>query len=126
MSTLKVNTVQDAAGGNGMLISSINEGRAKSWLNMNGTGTIAIRDSFGISSLTDVGTGQYNGNFATPKANANFVAVASAGTITASYSVSIARTNSTTALYQMIIVTIGTTPTLTDIDCIFSEVLGDE
>ena len=32
---------------------------AKAWVNLNGTGTIAIRDSYGVSSITDDGTGQY-------------------------------------------------------------------
>ena len=34
-------------------------GSLKSWLNMNGTSTIAINDSFNIASVTDNGTGSY-------------------------------------------------------------------
>lgn len=37
-------------------------GVAATWVNLNGTGTVAIRDSQNVSSLTDVGTGQYNVN----------------------------------------------------------------
>ena len=38
-------------------------GSAKSWVNFNGTGTIAARDSLNLSSLTDNGTGQYQVNY---------------------------------------------------------------
>jgi len=36
----------------------------KAWVNFNGTGTVAIRNSFNVSSITDNGTGDYNVNFA--------------------------------------------------------------
>lgn len=39
------------------------EGIAKSWVNFDGTGTIAARDSLNVSSLTDNGTGDYTVNF---------------------------------------------------------------
>jgi hypothetical protein len=55
-------------------------GIAKAWVNFNGTGTIAIRDSFNVSSLTDNGTGNYTVNFTTAMPNANYSSVASGGT----------------------------------------------
>lgn len=42
------------------------------WVNFDGTGTVAIRDSFNVSSITDNGTGDYTVNFATPMANTNY------------------------------------------------------
>ena len=33
---------------------------AKAWCNFNGSGTVAIRDSFNVSSITDNGTGIYS------------------------------------------------------------------
>jgi hypothetical protein len=36
---------------------------AKAWVNFNGTGTVAIRDSYNVSSITDLGTGNYRVNF---------------------------------------------------------------
>jgi hypothetical protein len=39
------------------------EGSAKTWVNFNGTGTIATRTSFNVSSLTDNGTGDYTVTF---------------------------------------------------------------
>lgn len=47
-------------------------GAAKVWIKMNGTGTIAINDSFGVSSIDDLGTGYYRINFSTAFANANY------------------------------------------------------
>jgi len=38
------------------------EGSAKEWINLNGTGTIAVRDSFNVASITDNGTGIYRVN----------------------------------------------------------------
>lgn len=40
-------------------------GHPKNWVNFNGTGTIAIRSDYGVSSLTDNGTGDYAVNFDT-------------------------------------------------------------
>jgi hypothetical protein len=52
-------------------------GIAKAWVNFNGTGTVAIRDSFNVSSITDNGTGDYTVNFTTAMPNANYSAVLS-------------------------------------------------
>jgi len=46
---------------------------AKAWVNFNGTGTVAITDSYIVSSITDLGTGQYLVNFSTARSNANYV-----------------------------------------------------
>ena len=50
----------------------------KAWINFNGTGTIAIRDSFNVSSITDNDTGEYTVNFQNAFANTNYCAVAGA------------------------------------------------
>jgi len=47
-------------------------GIAKAWVNFNGTGTVALRDSFNVSSITDNGTGDYTVNFTTALPNANY------------------------------------------------------
>jgi hypothetical protein len=51
-------------------------GICKAWVNFNGSGTVAIRDSFNVSSITDNGTGDYTVNFTTAMPNTNY-AVAS-------------------------------------------------
>lgn len=48
---------------------------AKAWVNFNGTGTVAIRDSYNVSSITDNATGQYYVNFSTPMNNTNYAVV---------------------------------------------------
>lgn len=44
----------------------------RAWVNFNGTGTIAIRDSGNVSSITDNGTGDYTVNFAINMPDANY------------------------------------------------------
>jgi hypothetical protein len=51
----------------------VTNGSAKAWLNMNGTGTIAIRDSFNLSGLVDDGTGAYSFNLTNAFASSNYV-----------------------------------------------------
>jgi hypothetical protein len=46
---------------------------AKAWVNFNGQGTVAIRDSYNVTSITDLGTGQYLVNFSTAMNNTNYV-----------------------------------------------------
>ena len=50
---------------------------AKAWVNFNGTGTVAIRDSYNVSSITDNGTGNYTVNYSTAFSNANYCVNAS-------------------------------------------------
>ena len=50
----------------------------KSWVDFNGTGTVAIRSSFNVSSITDNGTGDYTVNFTTAMPNANYAAIGNA------------------------------------------------
>ena len=64
MSTIKVNTIQNTSG--------VEVYTAKAWVNFNGTGTVAIRASGNVSSITDNGTGDYTVNFATAMADTNY------------------------------------------------------
>jgi len=45
---------------------------ARAWVNFNGTGTVAIRASGNVSSITDNGTGDYTVNFTTAMSDANY------------------------------------------------------
>lgn len=51
---------------------------ARAWVNFNGTGTVAIRASGNVSSITDNGTGDYTVNFTNAMPDANYSAVGSA------------------------------------------------
>lgn len=55
----------DTAGGNAV----------KAWVNFNGTGTVAIRASYNVTSITDNGTGDYTVNFTNAMTDANYSAV---------------------------------------------------
>ena len=86
MSTLKVNTIQDASGGNSSTAEQIAVGRAKAWVNFNGFFATSpfteanggIRNSFNVSSVTDNGTGDYTVTFSNAMPNANYLITASA------------------------------------------------
>ena len=70
MSTLKVNTIQTTSG--------VEVYTCKAWVNFNGTGTVAIRGSGNVSSITDNGTGDYTVNWTTSFGNTNYAVVGSA------------------------------------------------
>ena len=75
MSTIKVNNLQNASGGSNSTPEEIQQGRAKAWVNFNGSGTVAIRDDYNISSVTDNGTGDYTINISNAMSNANYAYV---------------------------------------------------
>jgi len=60
------------------LLKITSDGRGKSqftiaaWVNFNGTGTVAIRDSHNVSSMGDWGTGQYGIYFTSGFSNSNY------------------------------------------------------
>lgn len=51
----------------------------RAWVNFNGTGTVAIRASGNVSSITDNGTGDYTVNFTTSMPDANYAVVCQVG-----------------------------------------------
>jgi len=50
----------------------------RAWVNWNGTGTVAIRGSGNVSSITDDGTGSYTINFSTAMPDVNYAAIGGA------------------------------------------------
>jgi len=50
------------------------EGTATAWVNFNGVGTVAIRNSHNVSSITDTGTGRYDINYGMTMANDTYIA----------------------------------------------------
>ena len=61
--------------GEGSAQTSIQQGLAKAWVNFNGSGTIAARDSFNHSGLTDVSQGNYTVTMASAMGNVNYSCV---------------------------------------------------
>jgi hypothetical protein len=58
-------TIQDT---NGTQIGTF----CRAWVNFNGTGTVAIRASFNVTSITDNGTADYTVNFTTAMSDTNY------------------------------------------------------
>jgi len=70
MSTLNVSNITDGTDTVGT--SYVVNGSAKAWVNFNGTGTIAARDSFNVASLTDNGLSDHTVNWSSSLGNANY------------------------------------------------------
>jgi hypothetical protein len=51
----------------------------KAWVNFNGTGTVAIRAGYNVSSITDNGVGIYAVNFTTAMPDANYSGLVTGG-----------------------------------------------
>ena len=71
-------TLETGAGAD-IATSYVVNGSAKAWINLNGTGTIATRDSLNISGTTDTATGKYSASFSTSMGSINYTAVGSVG-----------------------------------------------
>ena len=83
MSTLKVATIQDTSGNNSSTPNEVAQGRAKAWVNFDGTGSVSIDDSFNVSSITDNSTGNYTINFTNAMSNAEYAVTGSVETTNA-------------------------------------------
>ena len=70
MSEIRATTISDTAGTGPITLTG--QSAAKGWVNFQGSGTVAVRDSFNTSSITDGGTGAYSNNFTNSLANANY------------------------------------------------------
>lgn len=57
----------------------------RAWVNFNGSGTVAIRTSFNVSSITDNGVGDYTVNFTNAIQDVNYSVVATATNSQAAY-----------------------------------------
>ena len=80
MSTLSTANITSKAANTPPVIKDVNGTECgtfcRAWVNFDGIGTVTIRDSFNVSSITDNGTGAYSVNFSTAMPNANYCAVA--------------------------------------------------
>ncbi len=62
----------------------------RAWVNFNGTGTVSIRGSGNVSSITDNGTGNYRVNLSTAMPDTNYTAVGSSRIVVGSRTVCLA------------------------------------
>ena len=70
VATLLTSAVINSEGG--AVTTNIAQGLAKAWVNLNGTGTAALRDSYNVSGITDNGAGDYTTTWATAMSNGNY------------------------------------------------------
>jgi len=64
-------------GEGGLTTTNLQQGLAKTWINLNGNGTIATRDSLNISGIVDGGTGLYDVSVSSNMSNDDYAAKAS-------------------------------------------------
>jgi len=88
MSQLNVDTIKNAAGTHERFPCT-------AWVQFNGVGTVAIRDSGNVSSITDGGVGTYAVSFATALDNSDFSLIGTTHNLISDQSEVIARTTST-------------------------------
>ena len=130
-SILRVNTLTDASSNNSTPMATVNQGTAKVWINFNGAGTIAARDSFNVASLTDEGVGAYQTNLTTSLDNTNYAVTGSAGSSgtatgcwhTTGFNVNTYNTSNTTSSFHQQIY--YTTSNVADVEFVYSAILGD-
>jgi hypothetical protein len=79
MSTLRLTTISNLGGTASVPSETVINGSAKAWVNFNGTGTVAIRASFNVTSITDNGVGDYTVNFTNAMTDSNFAISGIAG-----------------------------------------------
>ena len=89
MSTIKTNTLTGTTSAGSIVVTGeggstttyLQQGLVKAWINLNGTGTIATRDSFNSASITDNGTGEYIDTFTNPMVNTTYSVSGESGTL---------------------------------------------
>ena len=68
-----------AIAGEGTATTNLQQGLAKAWFRVNGTGTPAFTDNFNGSSVTDNGTGDYTVTVTNNMGNASYVSATEVG-----------------------------------------------
>ena len=71
MSEIRATTISDTTGTGPVTLTG--QYAPRGWVNFNGSGTIAARDSFNLSSLTDSGTGTFQINHSSGFADTNYM-----------------------------------------------------
>jgi len=99
----------------------------RAWVNFNGTGTVAIRASFNVSSITDNGTGNYTVNFTNAMPDINYsisgaAKVDSTGAFNNFACVGYARTTTDPTVNNFVLSTVIASTTYTDCPLITASV----
>jgi hypothetical protein len=76
--------------------ANVINGSAKAWVNFNGTGTVAIRASYNVLSITDGGTGFYTVTMINAMPDINYCIAGSASTNSGAAMIFCTNSNNTT------------------------------
>jgi hypothetical protein len=91
MSTLNVSNIQSTGSGFNDVVSFKNSSGTqngflcRAWVNFNGSGTVAIRDDFNVTSITDSGVGLYQVNMSNALSNTNYAVTAGSSHLSGTY-----------------------------------------
>jgi hypothetical protein len=89
----------------------------RAWVNFNGTGTVAIRASGNVSSITDNNTGDYRVNFTTSMPDLNYSTTCSTNSSTGDSSRPVVAVDHDNNPGNCTIRTVGTFNNNTNVDC---------
>ena len=124
MSTVKANDLTNVTGG----IPTVKSQQLipTAWASFQASGTVAIQDSEGVSSITDSGTGLYKPNFTTTMANTNYAMAVTTSSTSGSHNdnTSIAYSRSTSQF--TIIVSRSSSGATTDANQTYFVVMGGQ
>lgn len=101
MSTLKATTLSNLAGDKTIPLDRVAQGVAAAWVNFNGTGTVAIRASYNVSSITDNGTGNYTVNLTTALSDTDYCVYGSAGSTSPNFNLGVYSTGKAVGSIQV-------------------------
>lgn len=75
MSTLKTSNIQDTSGNNNSTPAELNGGRARAWVDFDGSASdpSSTLNGYNVGSITDNGAGDYTLVFTNSLSNANYV-----------------------------------------------------
>ena len=106
--------------------TNLQQGLCKGWMNLDGSGTIAIQDSFNVSGVTDNGTGEYTQTHTNAMNNALYsVSISSKRATSTNNSGSQHQDGTfTTAAFKMLFVEFDNDPSH-DVDMAFTAAHGD-
>jgi len=117
---IKADTLEHSTAGS-LDTSYVVNGSAKSWIKYNGTGTIAISDSFNVASIADEATGTTTVTFTGAMGNANY-SIKGQNSDGALH-IQVVDTNQTTAAYRQR--TLAGDASLVDDNAVYGDTHGD-
>ena len=123
-SELRVDTLKDSSGNNSVGMAYVSGGSAKAWMQLNGTGTIAIQGSFNTTSATDNGTGDYTQTFSSAIANNDFSVVSDGSALNDTYNQGTAASSPTTTTCRVNCWNTATN-SQADFNQVYTSVFGD-